>query len=205
MGQINHPAENLRRNKLHFLALSKINLTNNVNEMIDIAILHGYRDMCRTLRGISACPKGATYKAFAIDYLKKEILTFLDGKVADFAYWHKEITLHLITVFAFRPFTVGQSQKWINMTLKYLYCLSTLNHEKKERLFQDCHIPIDSIVLKNAKKRYDIKMNTLWSKIDSYEAYLCFQQKLGQYARKEQMTLLQMDFALWNDGERAQS
>ena len=48
-----------------------------------------------------------------------------------------------------KSFTFGQSQKWVNMTLKYLL---VMNVEGIERIAGFLHVPIDSYILKTAKK-----------------------------------------------------
>lgn len=73
-------------------------------------------------------------------------------------------------------FTIGQAQKWVNMTLKYLWLLDALpdNIDKK-----DLHVPIDSYIIKIAyRKKGNIqicfgirkKPKELWSKWDKKQA-----------------------------------
>lgn len=70
-------------------------------------------------------------------------------------------------------FTYGQAQKWINMTLKYLYVLCP---DKVENNFFNLHIPIDNYVFSVAQKEFDIKYPTKpWSRWESYDYYIEYQ------------------------------
>lgn len=99
--------------------------------------------------------------------LEKQILT-----QNEFDIEHKKITLNLVEFWS--KLTIGQAQKWINMTLKYwlLFGESRLhNIEKNARFF---HIPIDSYVQKGMFKETNPKP---WSKITEYETYMNYQNK----------------------------
>lgn len=83
--------------------------------------------------------------------------------------------------------TVGQIQKWINMSLKYLKTMGLMDDIPDK----DMHIPLDDYILKAAeitgvifesyevkglgiiKKEYNIKS---WSELDDYDSYLEFQK-----------------------------
>lgn len=41
----------------------------------------------------------------------------------------------------------GKAQKLVNMTFKYLYCTKYISGKKKQELFKECHIALDSIIL----------------------------------------------------------
>ena len=75
--------------------------------------------------------------------------------------------------------TYGQIQKWINMTLKYVYTLKQAGIDEIDDYFNDenakkFHAPIDSYVL------HSLKMDDIaWSKISSYDKYLKIQSKIS--------------------------
>lgn len=79
-------------------------------------------------------------------------------------------------------FTVGQAQKWVNMTLKYLWLLDALPDNIDEN---DLHIPIDSYIIEIAydnKNKFDNalgleeKPKESWSKLSEYKNYFGIQK-----------------------------
>lgn len=88
-------------------------------------------------------------------------------------------------------FTYGQAQKWVNMTLKYLWLLDMLPEGLTEK---SLHVPIDSFILEKLQEEnvdeikrdgdtYKYKGKT-WSQLDDYDVYLDIQAKIGQIAGK---------------------
>ena len=63
-----------------------------------------------------------------------------------------------------QEFHFGQAQKWVNMTLKYLYLLGIVKNP------DDLHIPIDNYVLAALNDKYNISSNTVWSQFN-YDNY----------------------------------
>lgn len=85
-------------------------------------------------------------------------------------------------------FTIGQAQKWVNMTLKYLWLLDMLPEGISGT---DLHVPIDSFILKALEKNIsDIshkdgtyKYNgEAWSRMEEYENYKCLQYEIKKVA-----------------------
>lgn len=83
-------------------------------------------------------------------------------------------------------FTVGQAQKWVNMTLKYLWLLDALPDNIDEN---DLHIPIDSYIIEIAydnKNKFDNalgleeKPKESWSKLSEYEDYFGIQKEIRE-------------------------
>ncbi len=100
--------------------------------------------------------------------------------------------------------SVGQAQKWLNMTLKYLWLLDRLNLLEGDSSsfvckYQFCfHIPLDSYIIRYVKrepksnkckdfpeangllKPYSIEglSGSQWSRIDDYERYLKYQKAI---------------------------
>lgn len=82
-------------------------------------------------------------------------------------------------------FTVGQAQKWVNMTLKYLWLLDALPDNIDEN---DLHIPIDSYIIEIAydnKNKFENALGILeekpkdsWSKLPKYETYFEIQEAI---------------------------
>lgn len=79
-------------------------------------------------------------------------------------------------------FTYGQAQKWLNMTLKYLWLLDLLPKDFNSELL---HVPIDSYIIEAAKAKkndfeYGLEIDNKlsensWSTWDNYDEYLKYQ------------------------------
>ena len=87
-------------------------------------------------------------------------------------------------------FTYGLAQKWVNMTLKYLWLLDRLPEGLTAK---SLHVPIDSFILKKMQEDVDeIRKDgdtykykgKSWSQLDDYDVYLDIQTKIGQIAGK---------------------
>lgn len=81
-------------------------------------------------------------------------------------------------------FTIGQAQKWVNMTLKYLWLLNALPTGVKPEYL---HVPIDSYIIEIAYDNKNKFENALgleekpkdsWSKLPKYEDYFKIQKAI---------------------------
>lgn len=88
-------------------------------------------------------------------------------------------------------FTYGLAQKWVNMTLKYLWLLGML---PRGLTAKSLHVPVDSFIL---EKLQEEKVNEIrkdgdtykykgksWSQLDDYSDYFDIQTEIGQIAKK---------------------
>lgn len=74
-------------------------------------------------------------------------------------------------------YTYGNSQKWINMAIKYLYSSDHIDHTHK--LFEVCYLPIDRIVQDQAYKELGIKrLPVAWSKCDNWQDILDYEENI---------------------------
>ena len=90
-------------------------------------------------------------------------------------------------------FTVGQGQKWINMSIKYLFLLQPSD---VENCWAFCHVPIDRIIIRRleAQGKMPPKLGSVWSAVDSYERYLEWQV----WFRGETLDIpMDHEFRLW--------
>lgn len=60
--------------------------------------------------------------------------------------WHKTTCDALMNVLKklYQSIHYGKAQKIVNMTFKYLYCIS---NDRNDNYYKYCHIPLDSIIL----------------------------------------------------------
>lgn len=161
------------------------------DDILDIAIEKAYRDLMRTIRGFSNNPNHDKIFKQTKKLFKKIIISFFEIKNLNqttFDGLHKKACEELIKLFENQMFTIGQSQKWINMTFKYL---NLLNYNGIEKVYKYCHIPLDNYILNVT----GYKIDKAWSKLDDYDDYLKFQE----WFRKKYNNYIPLDkeFYLW--------
>lgn len=97
----------------------------------------------------------------SLDIIRRSLGELLEGNVSDFESWHTETCRALVNRYAGcglqDVFTYGNAQKWVNMSLKYLYILSGVSEmymgESAEKMLSirnyatKLHIPIDSYII----------------------------------------------------------
>lgn len=163
-------------------------LDDSLGRFIDRA----YRDMNRTLRlgALDDAPRRAL-RTEAGETLRDAIVRLAQGvepTAAAFDTWHRQTCESLKSAYAVRgvAFTHGQAQKWVNMTLKYVFvalALDIAGAPAQLHPFYACaHLPIDSIVLEGLRRQsFEGPMpGVAWSRHDDYDAYLAFQQAVRE-------------------------
>ena len=141
----------------------------------DAGIKRAYLDFSRTLE----IPENSSKEERDIlrkntqVFLKTELYNLISTEIksqADFDQKHKQICEKLLN--HWNELSFGQSQKWVNMSLKYwlLFGENRIRNIEKNAMF--FHIPIDSII----QERFFQKGLAAWSKIDTYEKYFWYQE-----------------------------
>lgn len=160
--------------------------TTNEKELIVAAIDRAYRDFNRTMHGIGEKQTDKT-KKFLSDFMLAVVDSLTSKQFvnqAEFDDWHKLKCDELKKAFHQYPgfkISYGQAQKWINMTLKYLFALGDNIVNGISANYAYYHIPIDNIIQNKLLEKYAIqKFSERWSKIDDYEKYLNYQMKVRQ-------------------------
>ena len=210
-------------------------------DCFDWASRKAYLDMNRTLRFIIKNNSGNKD-----DVVKERKQWLLDGtdvirnsfnkKIKDFNLWHKEVCDELIDIYSGNKLkdcngketslTYGQAQKWLNMTLKYLWLLNRLellegNTKSFICKYQDFfHIPLDSYILryiarKNKNKdhkfvgidnglgdedfsEYWNSFGSVWSAINDYDKYLEYQKKISKITKAKGQYPLEWELEHWH-------
>ncbi len=186
------------------------------------AVDKAYLTFCRVLGGYTEWEKKnckqETPKGQAREHLIKELSEYCALEAVteeEFKEWHKALSKKLCEYYeefniskregkSDEPirFTYGCAQKWINMALKFLYSVNDfadyLGVQKSKADFRYCHIPIDNYVIDNAEEFLQVKPSwkVKWSKLDSYDQYLKYEETLREKV-PEEFNLLDLDFALW--------
>lgn len=118
-------------------------------------------------------------------------------KNSDFDDWHKAKCEEIINfmnnsidksntkILKKENFTIGQAQKWVNMTLKYLWLLDALPAGVEPEYL---HVPIDSYIIEIAydnKNKFENALGLLedkppksWSKLSEYDEYFEIQEAI---------------------------
>lgn len=142
-----------------------------VDDTITLAMDKAYCDLMRTIRGFSYNPEHDIIIKKARQSLHSSIAAILSAEINDQAKFddlHKTACYALISSFKGQTFTVGQAQKWINMTFKYLHLL---DYPEVQKVYEYCHIPIDTYMLSIT----NYSLSKVWSKLDDYSEYLEYQ------------------------------
>lgn len=169
----------------------------NIDNATEASINSAYRDVCRTISGFAKHRNHDNILNSAKDLLKAEIINELLSKDItnqdSFDKRHEVCCEKLRKKFKDQPFSIGQSQKWINMSLKNL---SIIDHKSVEKQYEFFHVPIDSYII----DKTGIKMSTTWSKISVYKEYMEFQHK---FRDKYDGIPLDNEFHLWLEAKNS--
>lgn len=166
---------------------------------LSVCVDTAYLDFNRTLRGISKVENGAKLHTDAVNVLTdslaelKETLKTLTDQTT-FDDWHYETCAKLISVYD-GSHTVygGQAQKWVNMTLKYVYTLGEERISGFEAGYPLCHAPLDKIVIVQLTKYGFPALPCVWSHLDYHEYF----ERQKWIRNKFLLVPLDVEFLLW--------
>ena len=169
-----------------------------------------YRDFQRTLHGFGSFPLGQQLSRRAHQWLEAELRALIGAGASGvagesqqtFDDWHRRTVLSLQGLYAdggFTSFSIGQGQKWVNMSLKYA---AVVFGERTlpgiERLVPWLHVPLDNIVLAAPELRDAPRLLSAWSRLDDYDSYFAFQTWFRQAF--PDCPPLATEFRLWQAG-----
>lgn len=92
--------------------------------------------------------------------------------------------------------SIGQAQKWINMTHKYLFALGESRVNGISKNYEFFHIPINNIIQEKLEKEGIEKLKERWSRIKQYSNYLDYQKKVREHFAGQ--IPLDVEFKLFN-------
>ena len=189
------------------------------------AIVCGYLDISRApLAGIAkSLGKQTTPTAVRDSFIEKQFTSMINSLIDhkyDYDDWHKRLCDEIISNYrklGYHGFTYGKTQKWINMTMKYILLYNLEYSEKLKEYIPFLHVPIDRFVapfiagkihylpkdiearqfeLLDASSDPD-RVNYCWSKIYDYGEYLECQMKLREALEPEKLAPLRWEFDEW--------
>lgn len=187
--------------------------SNDYSDFKQKAIWRAYRDFSRTLR-FEQFKKDSTiiivvkndWERIVLDIIQ-EVCNKKFATQEEFDNWHKEKTISLENNQSNNlKLTIGQAQKWINMTLKYLFLFGEeiVPGITNNSIF--FHIPIDNIIQERILDVFNInKIKCSWSRINSYQDYLDYQKKFKEkvltYSTQNSISIspFEFEFKLFNN------
>lgn len=208
-----------------FLVFSYFNeeygvLEKESEKMIEVCAQRAYLDLCRTLKyskSTSQIKEMNEEERINYENLKKNYVNEICKKIKedifknfpitqnydDFDKWHSDICQKIIKIpndffdlFEEESLCYGQAQKWVNMTLKYLWLLGYWKANEAEILKSVLHVPVDSYIMKAAKD-IDIKVpKKKWSKWEERE-YKKFQGNIREKIKEEKKTPIEWEGQAW--------
>lgn len=172
----------------------------NISDPIEAASSRAYRDMNRTIRFHGLDVKIRYQLRDKVNCILKKDFQFIDESNITskelFNALHLKICDKIKNIYLTEGVTLtyGQAQKWVNMTIKYLYMLGWSNFDG---IFQYLHIPLDNYIFDFAMEHFGIeKPKKVWSKWDDYEnEYLKYQYELLNNIKIEDP--LRWEFHAW--------
>lgn len=176
--------------------MKKINIDKNIYEffvvtyfgsgddIFDLVTNRAYLDLNRTIRfnGLPEVYRDLMKKKVAI-IIRNEILELFNLKQCNqiiYDNWHLNLCEKIKSVYKSDgvDFHLGQSQKWINMTMKYLY---VLNDDRVNQLLKYLHVAVDNYIIEYVCKFLSFsKPKIAWSRQDNYDEYLNLQEKIRE-------------------------
>lgn len=168
--------------------------------LYEAASNRAYLDMNRTLR-FHNIPNEERQE------LRKQVAVILEEDIRKvkrihveeqdmFDLWHFKICKKIKKKYVDKgiDFTIGQSQKWLNMTFKYLYILGD---QELFDIFKYLHVPLDNYILDVAHNEFGFAIPKIaWSRWDNYkEEYLQYQNDLRAQIKGKDP--LRWEFEYW--------
>ena len=120
--------------------------------------------------------------------------------------WHRSVINEIKKTYVGHDLSEGQAQKWLNMTIKYIYIFANLFGKEDERLIEisvflnatsadDYKCPIDSYVIRGAKvdyvpwsglnpKKYTEKYNEIKEAIGTQNDFIWELENWETFAKK---------------------
>ena len=179
--------------------------------LVEASIWRAYRDFSRTLHELKMFSKNEKIekrrKLGKLMYdIANEVLIKKFSSQEDFDKWHEEkcklLKSYFREIFEYENIYIGQCQKWINMTLKYLFMLGEDKIKGIETNYRFFHFPVDNIIQNEFLDRYQIKkLSKSWSRIEEYNEYLDYQKSL-RHKIGDKTIPLEVEIKLFNSAIR---
>ena len=150
-------------------------------DALRLCVQRAYRDLNRTLRRFAAHGAADQLRDKSHQRVVALVLALKHEAVGQQAFdaWHQKACLNLRGLYrkgGFEAFSHGQAQKWLNMTLKYMFALGESRLPGYLPYYSFAHIPIDKIFVAAAKEIGGPDLPMPWSRLDDYAIYFRLQE-----------------------------
>jgi hypothetical protein len=169
-------------------------------DLLKMAVDRAYLDLNRTLHGFASHQNADLLRDESHRLMISLVKRLQEKKMTQTAFdsWHQKSCKKLRQHFwngGFKQFTYGQAQKWINMTLKYVFTLGEKRLPGFETCYPFAHIPIDNVFIDALQAYKKISLPCAWSRIDDYDVYLKLQKEFRDVF--PDLIPLAVEFRLW--------
>jgi hypothetical protein len=171
------------------------------DDWLDRCMWRAYLDMNRTLHGMSKLGEGRSDWKTAMLHVLRNRLTMLSGEHAwtqlSFDAWHHEsvdVLKQVSSEHGFSSLSLGQTQKWINMSIKYAIALGERRMPGFHCVYDVAHMALDNIVLERLTELGMSPLGCAWSRLDDYGQYMAVQE----WVRRNFPTVpVEAEYDLW--------
>ena len=171
-------------------------------DWLDRCMRRAYLDMNRTLHGMSKLGEGHSDWKTAMLGVLKDRLAMLTGEhvwtQASFDAWHHEsvdLLKKISSEHGFSSLSVGQAQKWINMSIKYAIALGERRMSGFHCVYDVAHVALDNVVLERLTELGMSPLGCAWSRLDDYGRYMGCQQWVHDHF--PDACSLEVEYRLW--------
>ena len=179
-------------------------------DLLELCVRRAYLDLNRTLHGFATHHSADDLRKHARQRVAELLRNLEKATVVvsqrDFDRWHEAACAKLQTLYhdhGFTDFSVGQAQKWLNMSLKYVFTLGQDRLPGLASLYQFAHIPLDNVFLQRAEESLNIPRPCYsWSRLNDYSTYLKYQEAVRDQCSGS--APLAVEFWLWLENPPAE-
>lgn len=149
-----------KENAINFLLYSyfEITLESEEDELLEAAVRRAYRDASSRVLSIGDNDKENDAKETATGIIITKIGNL---PTEDYNAWFYGLCTQLQGKFGDSSFHFGHAQKWVNMTMKYLYIIKNIFSQYGKKVFlqltddleRQLHIPVDSYIMWAATRK----------------------------------------------------
>lgn len=182
-------------------------------DWLNRCIRRAYLDMSRTLHGMAVCgrphPDWQTSMACLLKQQLRVLIETPKWTQKGFDSWHEACVASLQQLsdrLGYVPqlggdgssrtrFTVGQAQKWINMSIKYAIALGERRVPGFFCAYDVAHVALDNIVLARLGEGGMPPLGCAWSRLDEYNRYMQCQQWVHDHF--PDACSLEVEYRLW--------
>lgn len=175
------------------------------SDRLSSCIRRAYRDLNRTIHGVSSVAEGQELFARASGVVRSFLNDLANTRRPDldqasFDNRHRVACTELSSTYSevgFSGFRVGQAQKWLNMALKYVFVFGEDRLPGYAQVYHLAHVPLDNIILNHLRRFGLRRLAARWSRILRYEDYMSIQSWIRSTFPNS--APLAVEFGLWQN------